>query len=407
MVAKPIYCLPDVVSMGMALLVAVPTPPRKAFAAVLASVSAVTVMVGYLIASGQTVSPSTPAQFFLDFVFPYLLVVALGYVCAHVVCGFGKQATRAQDLGNYHLVERLGQGGMGEVWKAQHRLLARPAAIKLIRPSLIEKGGASDLIRRFEREAQVTAQLQSPHTVDLFDFGVADDGGFYYVMELLDGLDLEALVTRYGPIPAERAIHMLRQVCHSLAEAESKGLVHRDIKPSNIFACRYGGDHDFIKVLDFGIVKATDPSETETGVGLTNTILPQGTPAFVSPEQALGGASIDGRADIYALGCVAYWLLTGQLVFKAATVVGTILHHAHTAPIPPSLRSELVIPPALDELVLSCLAKDPADRPQSAVELSRRLASIACDASWSDEHARNWWNLHHPLSAPEVAVRSA
>ena len=232
--------------------------------------------------------------------FPYLLVVALGYVCAHVVCGLGKQATRAQDLGNYHLVERLGQGGMGEVWKAQHRLLARPAAIKLIRPSLIEKGGASDLIRRFEREAQVTAQLQSPHTVELFDFGVADDGGFYYVMELLDGLDLEALVTRYGPIPAERAIHMLRQVCHSLAEAESKGLVHRDIKPSNIFACRYGGDHDFIKVLDFGIVKATDPSETETGVGLTNTILPQGTPAFVSPEQALGGACIDGRADIYA-----------------------------------------------------------------------------------------------------------
>ena len=231
----------------------------------------------------------------------------------------------------------------------------------------------------------MTAQLQSPHTVDLFDFGVADDGGFYYVMELLDGLDLEALVTRYGPIPAERAIHMLRQVCHSLAEAESKGLVHRDIKPSNIFACRYGGDHDFIKVLDFGIVKATDPSETETGVGLTNTMLLQGTPAFVAPEQALGGASIDGRADIYAIGCVAYWLLTGQLVFKAATVVGTILHHAHTAPIPPSLRSELVIPPALDELVLSCLAKDPADRPQSAVELSRRLASIACDASWSDE----------------------
>ena len=223
--------------MGMAQLVAVPTPPRKAFAAVLASVSAATVMVGSLIASGQTVSPSAPAQFFLDSVFPYLLVVALGYVCAHVVRGLGKQAARAQDLGNYHLVERLGQGGMGEVWKAQHRLLARPAAIKLIRPSLIEKGGASDLIRRFEREAQVTAQLQSPHTVDLFDFGVADDGGFYYVMELLDGLDLEALVTRYGPIPAERAIHMLRQVCHSLAEAESKGLVHRDIKPSNIFAC--------------------------------------------------------------------------------------------------------------------------------------------------------------------------
>ncbi len=248
----------------------------------------------------------------------------------------------------------------------------------------------------------MTAQLQSPHTVQLFDFGVADDGGFYYVMELLDGMDLEALVNRYGPIPAERAIHMLRQVCHSLAEAESKGLVHRDIKPSNIFACTYGGDHDFIKVLDFGIVKATDPSETETGVDLTNTMLLQGTPAFIAPEQALGDAGIDGRADIYAIGCVAYWLLTGQLVFNAATVMGTILHHAHTAPIPPSLRSELAIPPALDELVLSCLAKDPADRPQSAVELSRRLANIACKSDWSDEHARDWWNLHHPLSAAEV-----
>ena len=342
-------------------------------------------------------------QFFLAFAFPYLLMVALGYACAQVVYGLSKQASRAQNLGNYHLVERLGQGGMGEVWKAQHRLLARPAAIKLIRPSLIEKdGAASDLIRRFEREAQVTAQLQSPHTVDLFDFGVADDGGFYYVMELLDGLDLEALVTRYGPIPAERAIHMLRQVCHSLAEAESKGLVHRDIKPSNIFACRHGGDHDFIKVLDFGIVKATDPSETETGVGLTNTLLLQGTPAFVAPEQALGGASIDARVDIYAIGCVAYWLLTGQLVFKADTAVGTILHHAHTAPIPPSLRSELAIPQALDALVLSCLAKDPANRPQSAVELSRRLASVTCETTWSEERAINWWNLHHPLSALEA-----
>jgi serine/threonine-protein kinase len=307
----------------------------------LASISAVPVTVGFMIATGRTLLSPTPSQFFVAFVFPYLLVVVLGYVCAHVVYDLGKEVTRAQDLGSYHLVERLGQGGMGEVWKARHRLLARPAAIKLIRPSLIEQSGdIGGLVRRFEREAQVTAQLQSPHTVELFDFGVANDGGFYYVMELLDGLDLDALVKRYGPVPAERAIHMLRQVCHSLGEAESKGLVHRDIKPSNIFACRYGGDHDFIKVL------------------------------------------------------------TGQLVFTADSVMDAIMQHAHTAPTPPSQRSELAIPPALDDLVLSCLAKDPANRPQTAAELSRRLAGIPCASRWSDERARDWWSAHRPESAP-------
>jgi serine/threonine-protein kinase len=256
------------------------------------------------------------------------------------------------------------------------------------------------LVRRFELEAQVTAQLQSPHTVELFDFGVANDGGFYYVMELLDGLDLDALVKRYGPVPAERAIHMLRQVCHSLAEAESKGLVHRDIKPSNIFACRYGGDHDFIKVLDFGIAKATKPSEIGSAVRDTNTFMLQGTPAFIAPEQALGTAVVDGRADIYATGCVAYWLLTGQLVFTADSVMGAIMQHAHTPPTPPSQRSELAIPRALDDLVLSCLSKDPADRPQTAAELSRRLAGIHCESRWNDERARDWWSTHRPESAP-------
>ena len=380
--------------------VAVPTPPRKALAAMLAAVSAVPVMVGYMILTERTVIRLGPLEFFFAFVFPYLLVVVLGYVGAHVVYDLGKEVTRAQDLGSYHLVERLGQGGMGEVWRAQHRLLARPAAIKLIRPALIESSGdAGGVLRRFEREAQVTAQLRSPHTVELFDFGVAADGAFYYVMELLDGMDLEALVNRHGPVPAERAIHLLRQVCHSLAEAESKGLVHRDIKPSNIFACVYGGDHDFVKVLDFGIVKATDTSNTETGVRATSTMLLQGTPAFIAPEQAMGSGAIDGRADIYATGCVAYWLLTGQLVFSADTAMGTIMHHARTAPTAPSQRSEMAIPPDFDALVLACLAKDPAERPQSAGELSRRLASVACSSDWSDERAREWWSAHHPVAA--------
>ena len=190
----------------------------------------------------------------------------MAYVGARVVYALGTEVSRARELGSYRLVERLGQGGMGEVWRAQHRLLARPAAIKLIRPVAAADGRSAvseDAQRRFEREAQVIARLRSPHTVNLFDFGVAADGAFYYVMELLEGLDAETLVRRTGPVPAARAIHLLRQVCHSLSEAESCGLVHRDIKPANIFLCRYGEEFDFVKVLDFGIVKPThDTAET-------------------------------------------------------------------------------------------------------------------------------------------------
>ena len=287
------------------------------------------------------------------------------------------------------------------MWRAKHRMLARPAAIKLIRPSLTgdgRPGVSEDARRRFEREAQVIARLRSPHTVNLFDFGIAADGAFYYVMELLDGLDAETLVRRSGPVPAERAIHLLRQVCHSLSEAESCGLVHRDIKPANIFLCRYGEDYDFVKVLDFGIVKATHDT-ADTGPALTREMAVHGTPAFIAPEQALGGADLDGRADIYATGCVAYWLLTGQLVFTADTPMALLLHHAQTPPTPPSARTELPIPAALDHLVLSCLAKDPAERPQTARELSRRLAAIEGASAWTEDRARDWWARHRPAAS--------
>jgi serine/threonine-protein kinase len=273
-------------------------------------------------------------------------------------------------------------------------MLARPAAIKLMRPSLRGNGQAGvsqEAVRRFEREAQVIASLRSPHTVTLFDFGVADDGAFYYVMELLDGLDTDKLVRRYGPVPAERAIHIVRQMCHSLSEAESRGLVHRDIKPANIHLCRYGEEHDFVKVLDFGIVKTVQETP-DAEPALTGENVLHGTPAFMAPEQGMGGDSaVDSRTDIYATGCVAYWLLTGQLVFDAAKPMGLLLHHASTPPVPPSTRTELPIPPALDHVVLSCLAKDPAQRPQSARELSQRLAQVDCGATWTEARAREWW----------------
>jgi len=381
--------------------VVVPTKPWRAAIAAAASAFAVPIVIGFAMAAGLTPLHANPVQFFFWVVFPYLFVVVMAYVGARVVYALGTEVSRARELGSYRLVERLGQGGMGEVWRARHRLLARPAAIKLIRPSTAPDGRffvSDDARRRFEREAQLIARLRSPHTVTLFDFGVAADRAFYYVMELLDGLDVDTLVRQTGPVPAERAIHLLRQVCHSLSEAESCGLVHRDIKPANIFVCRYGEDYDFAKVLDFGIAKTTTDA-TDTGLFVTQDMAIHGTPGFIAPEQAMGEAEVDGRADIYATGCVAYWLLTGQLVFTADTPMGLLLHHAQTPATRPSERTELPIPAALDDLVLSCLAKNPLARPQTARELARRLAAIPGANDWTQDRARDWWATHRPVAS--------
>jgi serine/threonine-protein kinase len=318
------------------------------------------------------------------------------YVGASVVYGLGREVVALRRAGSYQLEELLGSGGMGEVWRARHRMLARPAAIKLIRrplPNSARQPPPIDLAQRFEREAQAIAGLRSPHTVDLFDFGIADDGAFYYAMELLEGFDAEALVRRFGPVSSGRAINLLRQVCHSLSEAHSRGLVHRDIKPANVFVCRYGEEVDFVKVLDFGIVKdghgAADPA-------LSSDDVIRGTPAFLAPEQALGSDVLDGRCDIYAVGCLAYWLLTGQHVFAADSTVALLMHHVHTMPTPPSARTEIAIPPELDEIVLSCLAKQPDGRPGSARELAHRLNGVEVADAWTEERAREWWDLHRP-----------
>ncbi len=382
--------------------VVVPTTPRRTVLVALASVSSVPVIIGLLIASGTTSLRIAPAIFFLGLVFPYLLVVGMAYVGARVVYQLGTEVRRARELGSYRLEEKLGEGGMGEVWRARHRLLARPAAIKLIRPSVTgdtRAGVSEEAIRRFQREAQVIARLRSPHTVELFDFGTAADGAFYYVMELLDGLDADSLLRRFGPVPPDRAIYLLRQVCHSLSEAQSCGLVHRDIKPANIFLCRYGEEYDFVKVLDFGIVGAVrDSADASTVHTRENAI--RGTPAFIAPEQALG-TKVDGRADIYATGCLAYWLLTGKFVFTGDTAMALLLHHAHTQPVPPSGRTDQRIPKALDDLVVSCLAKDPAQRPQSARELSQRLAEVQGASDWTQDRAQEWW-ANHLAAAPDA-----
>jgi serine/threonine-protein kinase len=377
----PITWVPTVIVLFPLVM---PGPPRRMLTA--AVMAALTSPAGlYLLDRWGKVQPV--ADDYLRAVLGPALAVAFAYLGARVIYRLGREVAAARELGSYRLVERLGRGGMGEVWRADHRMLARPAAIKLIRPS--EGGISPDMQLRFEQEAQAIARLRSPHTVELFDFGVAENGAFYYVMELLDGLDADALVRQFGPVPPGRAVHLVSQVCHSLIEAQACGLVHRDIKPANIFVCRYGEDMDFVKVLDFGLVKTLD-GRGEGQPGLTAENMVQGTPAFIAPEQALGGV-VDGRADIYATGCVAYWLLTGQQVFTADTPMGVVLHHVHTAPTAPSARGAQPIPPALDGLILACLAKDPSARPQTARELSGLLAQITDANGWTDASARQWW----------------
>ncbi len=341
--------------------------------------------------------PLSPFYLIWDFL-PNYICALLVVIPVKIIHGLGQQVKRARELGSYRIEEPLGRGGMGEVFRATHQMLARPAAVKLIRSEILGSStpdAARVIVQRFRREAEAAASLRSPHTISLYDFGVAQDGTFFLVMELLDGLDLESLCERFGPVPPERAVYLLRQVCASLEEAHSHGLVHRDVKPSNIFTCRLGLEVDFVKVLDFGLVKAMGEGDRGATL-LTAPDSTTGTPAFIAPELVRGDGVVDHRVDIYALGCVAYWLLTGRLVFEAPNALQMLYQHANTDPVPPSRRSELEIPAALDAVILACLAKHPDDRPHSAADLSRRLAAAVNGEAWDEDRAHRWWDRHHP-----------
>jgi eukaryotic-like serine/threonine-protein kinase len=297
-------------------------------------------------------------------------------------------------VGSYQLVERLGEGGMGEVWLAKHRLLVRPAAVKLIRATqLADEAGRANAIARFEREARATAALESPNTIRLYDFGVTDDGSFYYVMERLRGLDLDALVKKHGPLPVSRVLQFMIQACGSLAEAHEAGLVHRDIKPANMFACILGLDHDVLKVLDFGMVR-TEPDEQDVRLTGAGNIV--GTPAYMAPEQALGRSTIGPEADIYALGCVMFSLLSGEYVFDCDSAMGMLTSHAAKPPRVLSEVAEQAIPPELDAVVERCLAKEPAERPASARALRAELLELARSHPWTPADAEGWWRDNGP-----------
>jgi serine/threonine protein kinase len=374
-----------------------PVSPRKMLGASL--VAASLDPLGVWLAHLRGVAVPSPIQTLVLF-WPNYACAALTTIPFKVLQHVARKLRKAREMGSYELVGLLGHGGMGEVWKAQHRLLARRAAVKLVRPELLGAGSDAEariVLKRFEREAQATAALSSPHTIQVFDFGITEQGIFYYVMELLMGRDLESLVREFGPVPAERAGYLLRQVCHSLADAHARGLVHRDIKPANIYVCRMGLEYDFVKVLDFGLVKVNGQLPAErTQTLITAEQRTTGTPAYMAPEIILGESTVDRRADVYALGCVAYFLLTGQLVFEGDTPMKMLLQHVEAKPIPPSQRTELPIPHELDDLVLACLQKDPNKRPQNAEVLFKMTCGCKSSDRWSSDLAKTWWHKHLP-----------
>ena len=304
---------------------------------------------------------------------------------------------RARERDGYVLLEPLAQGGMGRVHVARHQRLSRLAAIKTIHPDTalgVSRAEAEHLEQRFALEARITASLRSPHTVELYDHGITEDGRLFYAMELLDGVDLQELVDRFGPLPPSRVVHLLLQACDSLAEAHARGLVHRDIKPSNLMVCRMGFQVDFVKVLDFGTVKRLgDPEEGP----LTHAGQYLGTPAYAAPEASLG--QVEPRSDLYALACVGWWLLTGTTVFDDPDPHAQLSLHRE-APVPALVdATPLAVPQSLEAVLRRCLAKRVSERPADARELARQLRASGV-AEWTPEQAERWWSEHLGDAAP-------
>lgn len=324
-----------------------------------------------------------------DFVFVWTFAFAVASAgVSRVIYGLHEEVRAARQLGQYELVEQIGEGAMGAVYRAHHAMLRRDTAVKLLLP---ERTGAASLAR-FEREVRQTARLSHPNTVTIFDYGRTPDGTFYYAMELLDGAALDEIVAVGGPLPAGRVVHVLSCVAGALGEAHGIGLIHRDIKPANIILCQQGGAFDVPKVVDFGLVKLLDGGGDPLRTA-TNAIL--GTPLYMSPEAIQSPDAVDVRSDLYALGAVAYYLLTGKHVFDGDSVFEVCRKHLDVQPIPPSERLGSPVPAPLERLVLDCLAKDAARRPQTALEVQHRLRDTGVPA-WDTDAARDWWTAHGP-----------
>ena len=313
-----------------------------------------------------------------------MLGAALAIYGTYVLNGLRSELHEAKKFGQYRILDKIGAGGMGEIYMAEHQLLKRPCALKLIRP---EAGADGVALARFEREVQSAARLSHPNTIEIYDYGHTDDGTFYYVMEYLPGMNLQELVKAHGPLPAGRIIYLIRQICAGLAEAHGLGLVHRDLKPANVFVSVRGGEADVAKILDFGLVKISgDPRSA----ALTGDKRVSGTPLFMSPEQAMGDRSLDGRADIYSLGCVLYFALVGRPPFQASSQLEVMMAHARDAVVPPG-EIQPDVPDDLQRIVLRCLAKRPGDRFTDVKALANALAGCTAAADWNAEIAQQWW----------------
>ncbi len=351
--------------------------------------------VGYTppLAGYPSMSPSGVTFYILLW---WLAVAAMAVAISHVIYDLRHAVDRAERLGQYALEEKIGEGGMGRVYRARHAMLRRPTAIKL----LVATGDQQ--LERFEREVQLTAGLTHPNTIAIYDYGATPEGLFYYAMEYLDGLDLDELVEVDGPQAPGRVIHILRQVCGALDEAHRAGLIHRDIKPGNIIICARGGVPDVAKVLDFGLVKSIDPG-ADVSVTSTDTLV--GTPLFMAPEAIKNPEAVDERSDLYALGAVGYCLLTGEPPFDGETVVEVCGHHLHSEPMPPSQRRE-GIAADLEAVILACLQKDPEARPDSARALAASLDACGDSGRWSVEEARRWWSRQEPATTRRARAES-
>jgi len=368
------------VSLMRAMIV--PSAPRASFVLGVAS------FVGFIVS--RSILPLTPeivavAGNRVRFVLEAVLWSAAGVsgltVASTVLYGLREKALEVRRLGQYSLGDKIGEGGMGAVYRAHHAMLRRPTAIKLL-----SGDGSEAQLRRFEREVQLTARLTHPNTISIYDYGRTPDGVFYYAMELLEGMTLEELVERHGPQPPGRAIHLLIQVCGALHEAHRAGLIHRDIKPANIFLSRRGEIPDYVKVLDFGLVRQLSKTPDLTQSAIESVV---GTPLYLSPEAVVSPDRVDARTDIYALGCVAYFLVTGTPPFLGKTLVELCAHHLHTVPTPPSAHRP--IGEDFERLILDCLAKLPDGRPQSAEALSAALTRCSDAAEWTTADADRWW----------------
>ncbi len=329
--------------------------------------------------------------FGVDAVF-LLTLAAISAFGAYTISRLRQQVVEARQLGQYRLGRRIGSGGMGDVYLAEHQLLKRPCAVKLIRPGELLKAGT---IKRFEREVRINATLSHPNIVEIFDYGRTEEGVYYYVMEYLPGLSLAELIARHGPLPPERAVYLLRQVCLALHEAHEAGVIHRDIKPSNIFAARLGGRNDVAKLLDFGLVQ---PASTNLSADPSRVGQIVGTPLYISPEQALGERKRDARSDIYSLGAVAYFLVTGRPPFDESSAIAAIIAHARDQ-VPPPSRFRDDLPEDLERIIMRCLAKAPAERYPDAESLERALAECACAGKWDKYQANRWWRERGQVAA--------